>query len=175
MIEEWKVINLYGKEYTVSNMGIILSCKTHKPLKGYFSTSGYKYILVKEYKENKTLYHHIKIHRIIAMLFIENPNNYTCVNHIDGNKENNRADNLEWCNYSQNIRHAIDHKLMKTRKGINLKRKIEQYDINGNFIKRWDRICDIENEYNVSHSAIRFCCLGKMKTCKGYIWKYADE
>lgn len=175
MKEEWKVINLYGRNYAVSNMGIILGCKTNKPLKGITSTGGYKYIIVKETKENQTNYHHIKIHRLIAEAFLKNPENYKCVNHIDGNKTNNRVDNLEWCNYSQNIRHAINNKLMNTAKGINPKRKVKQFDINGNYIKTWDRIKDIEDEYNISHSAIRFCCLGKMKTCKGYKWEYADE
>ena len=52
-----------------------------------------------------------RVHRLVAQTFIPNPNNYNEINHIDGNKENNKINNLEWCNRSQNIRHAIDNGL----------------------------------------------------------------
>lgn len=47
------------------------------------------------------------VHRLVANYFVPNPNGYSEVNHIDGNKENNCADNLEWCTRSQNNRHAF--------------------------------------------------------------------
>lgn len=48
------------------------------------------------------------VHRLVAYYFVENPNKYKEVNHIDGNKENNCADNLEWCTRSQNNKHAFE-------------------------------------------------------------------
>lgn len=53
--------------------------------------------------------------------------------------------------------------------------KINQYDLEGNFIKTWNGYYDIEKEYSVSRSTIRLCCLNKIKTSKGYIWKYVNE
>ena len=47
------------------------------------------------------------VHRIVATKFIPNPNNYTDVNHIDGNKQNNNVKNLEWCTRAENLQHAI--------------------------------------------------------------------
>lgn len=56
--------------------------------------------------------HRKYLHRILAEAFIPNPSNYPEVNHIDGNKENNSIDNLEWCSKSQNIQHALSNNLI---------------------------------------------------------------
>lgn len=53
----------------------------------------------------------IKIHRLVALLFVPNPNNYPIINHIDGNKLNNHFSNLEWCTYEHNNKHARDNLL----------------------------------------------------------------
>ena len=164
-----KKISLYQNKYFIYDNGKIQNIKTKNFLKPYKSTNGYLYIKIVRDKKH----HHIKIHRIVADAFIPNPYNLPQVNHKDGNKLNNNVNNLEWCSCSQNIKHGFDNNLYKKRPA--LPRKINQYDLKGNFIKTWDKIKDIEKEYSVSHTAIRFCCLEKIKTCKSYIWRYADE
>lgn len=64
------------------------------------SKSGYVYVNIS--KENKK--HNLRVHKLVAETFIDNPNNLPQINHIDGNKQNNRADNLEWCDSSYNIK-----------------------------------------------------------------------
>lgn len=58
-----------------------------------------------------------KVHRLVALAHIENPNHLPEINHKNGIKTDNRVDNLEWCNRSQNIQHAIKHKLLVFKKG----------------------------------------------------------
>ena len=68
---------------------------------------GYKYVML--YRNGKRK--HMTVHRAVACAYLENPNKYPQVNHIDGNKENNHISNLEWCSVSHNIRHAYDNGL----------------------------------------------------------------
>ena len=60
--------------------------------------------------------HNKHIHRLVAEAFIDNPNNYTEVNHIDFNRENNNVSNLEWVDHGMNIRHSRDAGRMNSRK-----------------------------------------------------------
>ena len=166
-----KKVNLFGTEYYVYENGDIENANNNNKLKPYPSSGGYLYIIIS--RNNGKRRHHIRVHRLVAQAFIPNPNKYKCVNHIDGNKLNNNANNLEWCTHSQNIKHGFKNNLYKSRGSIPT--KVNQYDLNGNFVKCWDKIKDIEKEYKVSHTAIRFCCLNKIKTCKGYIWRYAKK
>jgi hypothetical protein len=109
---------------------------------------------------------HFKLHRLVALMFIPNPKNKPEVNHDDGNKENCCVTNLYWATKSENIRHAFDNGLNKHIK------QIKQYDINGNFIKEWNCIMDIQKALNIANSNIVACCKGKYKTAGGYIWRY---
>ena len=66
------------------------------------------------------------IHRVIAEAFIPNPNNLPCVNHKDGNKQNNRVDNLEWCTHSENTLHSFRTGLQKTNRWGKVKKYVDQ-------------------------------------------------
>lgn len=56
-----------------------------------------------------------KVHRLVATSFLDNPDDLPCVNHKDGNKNNNHVDNLEWVSYSENTQHAVDTGLLVHR------------------------------------------------------------
>lgn len=83
--------------YSIFSDGRVFSKKRNIFLKPYFNTK--KYLCV-ELNDKNT-----RIHRLVAENFIPNPHNYTQVNHIDGNKENNHVDNLEWCSNRMNSIH----------------------------------------------------------------------
>lgn len=107
-MEKWKIIPEYEEYYLISNLGNVKSLYTNKVLKPSFDKFGYARFSATKNKKQKTL----RIHRLVAKLFIPNPNNLPQVNHIDGDKTNNSSDNLEWCTDSENKIHAYKKGLM---------------------------------------------------------------
>lgn len=107
----WKDVPGYEGLYRVNNEGVIKNYRG-KILRGGINgreSKGYKKVTLT--KDGKL--QDIAIHRIVAMAFIENPRNYPVVNHIDGNKMNNRVENLEWCTQQHNIRSYHDSRQLK--------------------------------------------------------------
>ena len=114
MKEQWKIINSYP-DYQVSTSGRVNSMKhiNCKILKQFKNKGGYYHIGLCENGMRKN----IDVHRLVAQTFIPNIDNKPQVNHIDGNKLNNRVDNLEWVTKSENEKHAFKTGL-KTQQGI---------------------------------------------------------
>lgn len=99
--------------YTVYDDGRIYSLKTNKFLSYRVNQSGYRYVnLCKNGK-----YKSVSIHRLVGKYFVDNPNNYNCLNHIDCDKQNNLYSNLEWCTIKHNCVYASKNGLLKIRKG----------------------------------------------------------
>jgi predicted XRE-type DNA-binding protein len=98
-------------DYLVSNYGRVKNLKTNLILK----TNINRYARVVIY--NNGLAKNIAVHRMVAELFLENPENKPQVNHIDGDKLNNHVSNLEWCTQSENQQHAFDTGLQISKKG----------------------------------------------------------
>lgn len=99
-MENWKIIEDFPK-YSVSNKGNVKINKSNHILKPC-NTSGYSGVVLCNKGVKKFHY----VHRLVADAFCDNPNNYPCVNHIDENKSNNNACNLEWCTYEYNINYG---------------------------------------------------------------------
>ena len=110
-MEIWKPIKDFENIYEVSNLGRIKSFKNYKIsfLIGSSSGDGYRTVTLCGNK-NKRIY----IHRLVALHFIENLENKIEVNHINGIKNDNRVDNLEWCTKSENSIHALKNGLAKS-------------------------------------------------------------
>lgn len=178
--EIWKDIKGYEDLYQISNYGRVKrlekeiitnykygsysSIKKEKFLKTS-KQNGYKIVSLRKDSKNKSCY----LHRLIAETFISNPKNKPQVNHINGNKLDNRVDNLEWVTCKENNIHALRTGLRKPAK------KVLQYDLQGNFIKEWKNVREIEKTLNISSSNIVACCLNRINQSYKYIWKYKKE
>lgn len=113
---EWRPIPGF-KGYLVSNEGKVQSRRNHKPiiLKPYIDKYGYEVVGLIGDQGRKAL----KVHRAVALTFLEPIEGKTQVNHKDGVKTNNMLSNLEWVSNSENIIHALDTGLLKLyTKGI---------------------------------------------------------
>lgn len=96
--------------YEIDDQGNVYSLRSNQIVKPFVNTGGYLKIgLYDKNRKRKGFY----IHRLVAGAFIPNPDNLPCVNHKDGNKTNNSAENLEWCTQKENIQHAWKHGLEK--------------------------------------------------------------
>ena len=106
MEEVWKPIEGTDGGYEVSNLGRVMSKMQRNPriMPQTIQRSGYHYVML--HVNNKPTCR--RVHRLVAQAFLPNPANMKEVNHKDGNKDNNRADNLEWCTRSHNVKHSFD-------------------------------------------------------------------
>ena len=155
----------FFNNYDITKEGIIINKKTGKQSKGCIDNKGY--LTFHTTRNNK--YYSWPIHRLIAIKYIPNPNNYPVINHIDGNKLNISIDNLEWCTQSDNIKHAFNTELNKGRA-----KTVLQIDANTNkIINIFKSTLEAERITGINHRSISKVCRGKYKTSGGYIWKYA--
>ena len=151
--EVWKDIEGYEGVYQVSTCGNIKSLakprkngnsrcyiQKEKLLKQSFTSTGYK--KVELYKDGKRK--SFKVHRLVAIAFIPNPDNKPEVNHIDGNKINNNIDNLEWVTSSENTIHAYETGLSPNKKELDEIRIIELYN-KGTSKEEISRMFDVSN------------------------------
>lgn len=91
-----------GMLYKVGNFGTIIGKRG--VLKQRLNYDGYPEVTLGREKGKRTS---VRVHRIVAKLFVPNPNNLPEVNHIDCNRQNSRFDNLEWCTHQENIEHSM--------------------------------------------------------------------
>ena len=176
MKEIWKDIEGYEGYYQVSNIGRIKSlsrekimpngtlCFTkerilnlNKNINGYMSIS--------LYKNNKR--ETFRIHRLVAIAFIQNPNNLPDVNHKDENKENNCVDNLEWCDKTYNNNYGT-----KKQRQIDTRSKnVYQYTLDGVLIKKWKSVKEA-SECGYDYNCIYKCVTNKNNIHKNSYWSY---
>ena len=176
MKEIWKDIKGYEGSYQVSNLGNIRNLNFHREgktllLKPTINNRGYKRVWLYKNSKNEAYL----VHRLVAIAFIPNPNNYTVINHKDENPSNNCVDNLEWCTQHYNMNYgSVKEKISKAKKGKSShnNKPILQFDLQGNFIKRWESASEAKKTLNIPGANIGRCCTGERKSASGFIWKH---
>lgn len=174
--EEWRMIPGYEGLYMVSNKGRVKSLnymgKGKTVILKLNDCVGYKDVVLSKDGIRK----HFKVHRLVAMAFIPNPNNLPQVNHKDENPLNNCVDNLEWCTQEYNNNYGTRKDRCRKKMLITSESKqIAQYTLDGRLVKIWDSMRDIERELGYSSGHICRCCKGQRKTAYGFIWTYAGD
>lgn len=164
---------LRNENYMVNEFGEVYSIKRNKILTPKINHDGY--LRIQLWKNGSCEF--VGIHRLIAETFISNPDNKTIVNHKDGNKQNNVVENLEWCTQKENIRHSFDMGLSKqqTYNTSKLCKKVRQYTIDGEFIKEFPSIIEVNRQLKIARCGIINCCIGKAKTAGGFKWEYVES
>ena len=163
MQEIWKDIKGYEGLYQVSNLGRVkrtgkyrnqfTSWESNKDLKLKEGTNIYLYVdLSKDNKVKRYL-----VHRLVMEAFIDNPNGYKEVNHKDGNKKNNKVENLEWCTRNENLKHSIDTGLRKR------KIPLEKYDYVYNEVSKGRTYKSLAEEFSVGKTKIADIVKSKRK------------
>lgn len=178
MEEIFKPIKGYEDYYSISNKGRVYSHKTKTYLKPKRNenkkTGSIGYWQVDLCVKQKHTYPFI--HRLVAEAFIDNPNNYNQVNHIDENRENNDVSNLEWCDSKYNLYYGSRIEKISYKNRERCKVGIVMIDkLNGEILETFECIADVERKYGYSHSNIIKCCKHQIKSAYGYIWKYLDS
>jgi len=174
--ETWKYVN-GTTEYMVSNVGRIKSLKYDKErmLIPVLHPNGYYRISISKNGTSKLFL----LHRLVAIAFLQNKKNHKCVNHKNGVKTDNSVENLEWCSYSENIKHAFEKlgkiSVNKGRFGSEsyTAKPIRQVDINtGEVIAVYPSIIEASNNIKTNSNHISCAAKGKRKSCAGYKWEY---
>ena len=174
MEEEWRDIKGYEGYYQVSNLGRVKSLSRYvakgvrrmyvaeRILKTRKNKNGYLAVYPCKNGRNVAM----DVHRIVGLVFIPNPNGYKDINHKDGDKENNRVENLEWVTRSQNIKHAykeLGHRHV-CRKVLCMENNIV-----------YNSSVDAAKALNLNASAIRNNAAGRSKSTQGYHFRNLEK
>lgn len=136
-----KPIQGYENKYLISSYGRVWSIRSKKWLKYSVPSNGYAQVGL-SLNNKRTSY---MIHRLVAKTFLQKPTNKDYVNHIDGNKLNNRVNNLEWVTRSENEKHAFANKLKIPTRG----------ELSGQSKLTWEQVKIIRQMYNKQHYSTR--------------------
>ena len=188
--EIWKPVSEYADLYHVSNYGRVkrlpkivsyahakgVNAKIRYDEKILMQTiGGHGYLLI-TLTDKFGIQKSARVHRIVCKAFIELVDGKPQVNHIDGNKQNNRVENLEWADASDQMNHAYSHNLIKVKVGdVHAQSKrVYHYNLSGELIGVYGSCGEAHRKTNLSLSHINKCCNGQFDFYKGSVFSYKE-
>lgn len=164
----WKKYYYNGEEtdYSISSQGQVRKDKTNYILSQSLQMDYFHVTLLIKGKQKR-----MRVHRLVAETFLENNQNKQYVNHINGIKQDNRVENLEWSTPSQNTQHAVSMGLM----GHHRKKPVIQYNLDGQEMMTFQSASEAARQTGGSQSKITQCCLRNRQTANDYQWRYLDD
>ena len=175
-----KYVKGYEGRYIVTSTGQIFSLKNGKKCSRALVMDKGGYLVVSLWANNSAK--QCKVHRLVAEAFIPNPEQKRCVNHKDGNKQNNNVENLEWVTHGENKHHAFsvlgERHWMQDKLGkLCMHHKVvEQIDPStGEVVARYYGAQEAHRSTGFSQGNISSVCRGQRRIANGFYWRYADD
>ena len=144
-------------DYQISNLGRVWSKKSNRYLKPQKDNCGY--LRIQLYMGNGKVRTE-KVHRLVAIAFIDNPNNLPEVNHINHIRDDNRVENLEWVDHKENC-----EKMQRVK-------QVGKYDREGNLLEIFDTLTQAAKAEGTTSSNILALMKRKPQKIRKYLWKY---
>jgi len=169
MNEVWKDVTGYEGLYKVSDFGRVFSVRRNSIL----SPGIGRYLIVVLCKNGTK--REIAVHRLVAEAFCKKRSDATEVNHINENRYDNRAVNLEWCTRLENIRHGTGiQRHADAQRNDSRSKQINQISIDGDLIASFPSVREMNRITGYDRAAIQRCAKGKQKTAYGFVWRYVS-
>lgn len=169
LLENWKTIN-FATNYEISDQGNIRNKKTGQVLNPGICGQGYKQVSIKFDDTGKFKKQYV--HRLVAMMWLDNPENKREVNHKNLDRSDNRVENLEWVTSSENQQ----HKFKNNQDYKTSDRQVVQYDVNNNIIKIWPSVISAAKALGISRQGIDRCIHHTYNrvTAGGFKWEFLN-
>ena len=182
MNEIWKSIKGYEGLYEISNLGNVRSQERIVPRGNHYirieerilkpgkDKDGYLQVMLSKNGIQKIK----KVHRLVAEYFIENNNSLPMVNHKNEIKDDNRVENLEWCDVVYNNNYGTARERSNFTQSVKYGKSVIKKDLNGNVLNKYPSLRYAGRKNNTTATQIRRVCQGKQRTCMGYVWEFSE-